>query len=197
MTSARVELATELRRKAIAAMLSRAFFDDPAICWIFPDPALRARRLPGLFKMLFDADASRGMRLVTERGEAATLWRAPRQAETGAMEYLASAIPMIACFGTAIGRGLAVVKAIDANMPGGDFWYLHVAGCDPIHQGKGLGGAAVRAGIERVADGRYPVYLETPLEKNIGFYRSMGFDVSDEWSVPGGGPRFWSMWRPA
>lgn len=178
-------------------MLARAFFDDPAICWIFPNAVDRSKRLPKLFMLLFDTDANRGMRLVTDKGEAATLWRAPGQSHTGVMEMISSLLPMLACFGTAIGRGMAVGKAIDAHLPAGDFWYLHIAGCDPLHQGKGHGARVVRAGLERAVDGRFPAYLETPLEKNIGFYQQLGFRVTDEWCVPKGGPRFWSMLRPA
>ncbi len=191
-----VHLARKNQRRTIAAMLARAFFDDPAICWIFPDPLERSKRLPKLFMLLFDSDADKGMRLVTDRGEAATFWRAPGQVHTGLFETLRYLVPMLGCFGTAIRRGMAVGDAIDAHMPPGDFWYLHIAGCDPIHQGKGIGGAAVRAGLERAVDGRFPAYLETPLEKNISFYQAMGFTVTDEWTVPRGGPRFWSMWRP-
>ncbi|OYW24008.1 MAG: GNAT family N-acetyltransferase [Sphingomonas sp. 32-62-10] len=178
-------------------MLSRAFFDDPAIGWIFPDPVLRSKRLPKLFALLFDSDADKGMRLVTDRGEAATFWRAPGQVHTSLFETLRYLVPMLGCFGSAIGRGMAVGDAIDAHMPAGEYWYLHIAGCDPIHQGKGIGGAVVRAGLERAVDGRFPAYLETPLEKNISFYQAMGFAVVDEWAVPKGGPRFWSMMRPA
>ncbi|OYY90343.1 MAG: GNAT family N-acetyltransferase [Sphingomonas sp. 28-66-16] len=178
-------------------MLARAFFDDPAIGWMFPDPSVRAKRLPRLFALLFDADADRGMRLVTAKGEATTLWRAPGQARTGIGEMLASLLPMIGAFGPAIGRGMAIANAIDAHLPDEPFWYLHIAGCDPLHQGRGFGGGAVRAGLERAVDGRYPAYLETPLERNIGFYQGLGFVVTGDWTVPKGGPRFWSMRRPA
>lgn len=177
-------------------MLARAFFDDPAIGWIFPDPALRSARLPKLFMLLFDADADRGMRLVTERGEAATLWRAPGQARTSLFETLGSLVPMLACFGGAIGRAMAISKAIEAHMPEGEFWYLHIAGCDPMHQGKGIGGALIRDGLARAVNGRFPAYLETPLEKNVSFYRGLGFELTSDWVVPGDGPRFWSMYRP-
>lgn len=191
-----VHLARNDQRRMIAAMLSRAFFDDPAIGWIFPDPVLRSKRLQKLFALLFDSDADKGMRLVTDRGEAATFWRAPGQVHTSLFETLRYLVPMLGCFGSAIGRGMAVGDAIDAHLPAGEYWYLHIAGCDPIHQGKGIGGAVVRAGLERAVDGRFPAYLETPLEKNISFYQAMGFAVIDEWRVPKGGPRFWSMMRP-
>lgn len=182
-------------RAAVVASLARAFADDPAMAWIFPDPATRAARLPRLFGILFDSDAG-GMRLVTAGGEAATLWRGPGQARTGRVEMLRRAIPLLLALGAGRGRAMRVADAIDAHMPAGDHWYLHVAGCDPVHQGRGHGAAAVRGGLDRAA-GRLPAYLETATERNLGFYQGLGFAVTGDWCVPGGGPRFWSMLRPA
>ncbi|MCM8730162.1 GNAT family N-acetyltransferase [Hephaestia sp. MAHUQ-44] len=189
--------ARDADRKQVAAMLARAFADDPGMRFIFPDPAVRARRMPRLFGLLYKGDGPVGMRLMTAGGEAATLWRAPGQARTGSLTFVREAIPMLHALGGAVGRALRVANAIEAHQPDGCFWYLHIAGCDPAAQGQGFGGAAVRAGIARAAGARLPVYLETPLEKNIGFYQGLGFAITGEWRVPGGGPRFWSMLRPA
>jgi hypothetical protein len=189
-----VRVAAGADRAPVTQMLSRAFADDPAMSFIFPDPADRARRLPRLFALLFDSDRATGMRLVTAGGEAATLWRGPGRVHTGRLEMLRNAVPMLAAFGRALPRALALSDAIGAHMPSGDFWYLHVAGCDPVAQGKRLGGAAVRAGLTRAA-GRTPCYLETATEANLGFYAGLGFEVTREWLVPNGGPRFWSMLR--
>src|SRR3546814_619858 len=151
--------------------------------------------MPRLFSLLYKADGPVGMRLMTAGGEAATLWRAPGHAHTGTLAMLREAIPMLHALGGAIGRALRVAGAIEAHQPEGRFWYLHIAGCDPVQQGHGFGGAAVRAGIERAQGEGVPVYLETPLEKNIGFYQGLGFELTGDWHVPGGGPRFWSMLR--
>ncbi len=175
-------------------MLSRAFANDPAMSFIFPDPVQRARRMPRLFGLLFDSDALAGLRLTTAGGEAATLWRGPGQVHTSRAEMLRQAAPMLAAFGTALRRALALSDSIAGHMPRGAFWYLHIAGCDPDRQGSGLGAAAVQAGLARVA-GRLPCYLETATESNLGFYARLGFTVTDEWCVPRGGPRFWSMVR--
>lgn len=193
-----VQLATASDRALLAQALARAFADDPAMSWIFPDAAVRARKLPALFRLLFDEDAAHGVRLMTPGGEAATFWRAPGHARTGYVEMLRQIIPLLTTFGTALGRALALSNAIDAHMPPeGAFWYLHIAGCDTQHQGKGLGGAAIKGGLDRLATGRLPVYLETANEANLGLYRHFGFEVTAQWQVPGGGPTFWSMWRPA
>ena len=191
-----MRLATRHDRSAVAAMLARAFQDDPAFGYIFPDPVKRARQLPRLFALLYDSDGHAGMRLVSEGGEAATLWRAPGRALTGWGEIVRRIVPYAAALGAAIPRALQVSGAIEANMPQGDFWYLHIAGCDPAAQGKGFGRRALTAGLERAA-GRLLCYLETATERNLGFYASAGFAVTGEWRVGAEGPRFWSMLRPA
>lgn len=191
-----MQVARDADRDAVAAMLARAFQDDPATSWILPDPTERARRLPRLFRLLFDGDAG-GMRLVTPGGEAATLWRAPGEAHVSFWELVRNAPALLHALGIAgARRALIVSDAITAHHPSGNYWYLHIAGCDPAMQGKGLGGRAVRAGLERGA-GRSTAYLETATERNLGFYRAIGFEIIDEWHVPRGGPRFWSMLRPA
>lgn len=182
-------------RAHIVRLLARAFQDDPAFSWIIPDPADRARRLPRLFGILFDSDAV-GLRLLTAGGEAATLWRPPGQVHTGRWEVIRRGPALLWALGPSLRRALAVSDAINAHMPTGEFWYLHIAGCDPTHQGQGHGGAAVRGGLTRAA-ARLPAYLETATERNLGFYGALGFAVTGEWRVAGGGPRFWSMLRAA
>lgn len=193
----RVRVAGSADRSRIVELLARAFSDDPAMSYIFPDPADRMRRLPRLFGLLFDSEALNGLRLVTAGGEAATLWRAPGKASDGLLAMLLHAWPMWRALGGSIGRALAVSNAIAAHFPGKSAWYLHIAGCDPAAQGKGFGAAAVRGGLDRIAGSGLPTYLETATEKNLGFYRALGFVVTDEWCVPKGGPRFWSMRRAA
>jgi ribosomal protein S18 acetylase RimI-like enzyme len=161
--------------------------------FIVPDAADRARRLPGFFRLLLTSDQNAGLHVITTGGEAATLWRAPGRTRIGKLEMLRHAIPMLRTFGTALPRALSVGNAIEAHYPARDFWYLHIAGCDPDAQGQGFGGAAIRAGLART--GGLPAYLETATESNVGLYQRLGFAVIGEWHVPRGGPRFWSMWR--
>lgn len=183
-------------RDAVSAMLARAFADDPATSYIFPDPRDRAKRLPRLFALMFDADAA-GMRLVTGDAEAATLWQRPDTPRATVPDLLRRAVPLVTTLGFALPRALRVGDALDAHAPPGRHWYLHIAGVDPAHQGKGLGGASIREGLARAAADGVPAYLETATERNIALYQSLGFEVTSEWHVPKGGPKFWSMLRPA
>ena len=190
-----IRIASPVDRTAIANMLARAFADDPAMSYIFPDPETCATRLPRLFGLLFDADSSDGLRLIADDVAGATLWRAPGHGKTDIWEMIRHAPGMVYALGGAVGRALRVSSAIDAHHPSSPYWYLHIAGCYPMQQRRGIGGALIRAGLARVAGDQRACYLETALETNIGFYQGLGFEVLETWEVADGGPRFWSMLR--
>ena len=71
-------------------------------------------------------------------------------------------------------------------MPAGDYWYLHVAGCEPAKQGNGYGKAVIAEGLARI--GGADAYLETANLDNIPFHGAAGFRVFESWSLPEGGP---------
>jgi GNAT superfamily N-acetyltransferase len=182
--------------RAVAETLAQAFQTDPALSWILPDPAHRARALRSLFSVLVRADVRAGVALRSPGDEAAALWRAPGQAHSGAFEFLRTVFPLIATFGAALPRGLTVQGGIDAHRPKERFWYLHYVGVRPGDQGKGHGGRIIRAQTA-IADAEgLPSWLETATPENVPLYERLGFVTQVEWDVPGGGPHFWGMMRP-
>jgi GNAT superfamily N-acetyltransferase len=180
----------------LAPMLAAAFQDDPVMAYIFPDPVVRRARLPGFLGVIFKSDRPAGACFMTAGGEAATTWRAPGRGHLSVREMLQQAWPWVSTSGTALGRALLVSAASDANHPPEPHWYLHIAGCAPEAQGKGFGGAAIRAGLLCSDAAGLPAYLETGNEANLGVYAALGFRVTHEWTVRNG-PRCWSMLRNA
>ncbi len=180
----------------IAKTLARAFQNEEACSYIFPDPEVRAKRLIAMFRVIVANDAAAGSIYQSAGGEAITLWRAPGKASGTAWEFAKSLLPFIAALGPGIGRGLKISGLIEQHHPTEPFHYLHFAGCAPEHQGKGLGGAAIRAGLAQADADHLPAYLETATERNLGLYRNLGFEVVAEWSVTRALP-FWGMLRPA
>ena len=137
-------------RAQIVHTLARAFQDDPALSWIIPDAAQRKIRLPRMFDFIVPLDLRDGFALGSSSGEAATLWRSPGKPHTGLLDMVMMLPAVFHTFGTAALRGLAVSEAMDAHHPKGiTYFYLRYAGVLPEHQGKGWGGAAIRAGLER------------------------------------------------
>jgi len=49
--------------------------------------------------------------------------------------------------------------------------------------------------LERCDAEGLPAYLEATKEKNVGFYRQHGFEVTDRLELPNGGPMMILMWR--
>ena len=195
MEPAAILTATADDQRELVATLQAAFQNDPALGWILPDPAHRARALHSLFSVLVPADMRAGTALRSAGGEAAALWRAPGNAHSGTGEFLRTLFPLLFTFGRALPRGLKVQNGIDAHRPRGRFWYLHYVGVHPDHQGKGHGGRIIRTQTALADAQNLPCWLETATAQNVGLYQRLGFETQVEWDVPSGGPHFWGMFR--
>ncbi len=178
---------------AIVNTLAMAFQDDPAFAWILPDPEIRRARLPKIFRFLACEDFASGSVLHSPDMEVATLWRAPGRHKETPLGALRTQLTYLSLLRSATRRGDAVGKSMAAHHPAGRHHYLRFAGVEPQMQGKGWGGIAIKAGIDRAEADGLPIYLETATQSNVGLYRRFGFDVTAEWDVPNGGPHFWAM----
>lgn len=185
-------------RAAAVATLAAAFQTDPAVSWIIPDPAERARRLPRMFAWLWDDHQRHGIALGTPGCEAVTLWRLPGKVHHHDPLWPTEGLRLLRIFGRRILRASTVGDAIGAHLAKGEHWYyLRYAGVRPDCQGQGLGGLTIRAGLAEAAAAGKPALLETATESNVGIYLRLGFAVHEEWDVPApGGPHFWSMSHP-
>jgi ribosomal protein S18 acetylase RimI-like enzyme len=178
---------------AMAATLAAAFVDDPALSWIMPDPSDRHARLSLFFPPMVRGAISRGLGLRSEDDAVVTLWRLPGRIHPSFLETLV-ALPTIGrALGDGVERSKVIGEALRQQAPKLPYWYLQFAGVAPDRQGRGLGGQAIRAGLERARAARFPVYLETARPGNVAIYQSLGFRIVGEWDIPGGGPHFWGM----
>lgn len=193
LASAR-RVTTSVDFESITLVLSAAFATEEAWSFIVPDPIARARILPRVFKIMIGNDFRSGTLFATPDCEAVTLWRSPGRIKGTRLDFLRDLLPFAAALGSNIGRALAVSGSIDAHYPKEPVHYLHFAACHPDHQGKGYGGAAIRAGLAQADSAAVPAYLETATEANVGLYARLGFEVSAQWDVS---PelRFWGMLR--
>ena len=104
---------------------------------------------------------------------------------------------MAKAFSAGGARSQLMGATLKARQPVGfDWWYLQFIGVRPTAQGTGLGGAAVRAGLELAASAGMPVYVEVMNPDNLDYYRHVGFETIDEFDIPDAGPHVWAMlWR--
>jgi ribosomal protein S18 acetylase RimI-like enzyme len=185
---------SKANHRAMIETLALAFQDDPAIAWILPDAEARRKALPKLFNIVVPDDHAAGMALRSSADEVVTLWRKPGHPHFSNLETLKLLPRFLGAFGFGIERAIRIGNAVEAHHPkSGAYWYLHYAGVRPEHQGKGWGGAAIRAGIARAKAEGVPALLETATPSNVGLYQNLGFRIISEWDVPRGGPHFWTM----
>ena len=193
-----VRTAAAGERAVTAAVLAQAFIDDPAMAYLFPDAARRADRLARFFAMIARVDASteHWTLALDEAGApvAATLWRPPGAWVTPVSAMLRLLPQLVSTFRTGLPRALALQSVLEAYHPEAPHWYLQFAGCVPAAQGKGYGGAAIRAKLAHCDATGMPAALETATPANLGLYQSLGFVITGSHDVKNG-PTFWNMWR--
>ncbi|KAA6220900.1 GNAT family N-acetyltransferase [Streptomyces albofaciens JCM 4342] len=131
---------------------------------------------------------------VADDGDAVAVWTTPETADAGAV--FAELGPL---FAELAGDRAEVSAQAEATMgphrPTGPVWFLGSVGVDPDRQGRGLGGAVIRPGLEAADAAGVPAFLETSDERNVRFYERLGFAVTADYVLPGGGPRTWAMTR--
>lgn len=184
--------------RAAVALAARAFADDPLYAHVYPDPGRRQRSFrveyraalrhvffpAGVVDALETDDGLAGVALWKPDGARVPWWRELR---------------MMPAMVRAVGLGnLSVAQeafeALDAAVPDERHHYLGLIAVDPERQGGGLGGALLRAGLDRADADGLPCFLQTGTWRSIRFYQRHGFRVTAEVAVPDG-PRHWGMWR--
>jgi ribosomal protein S18 acetylase RimI-like enzyme len=182
---------------AVADTLAKAFFDDPLICFLLKDEARRPAKMPKLFKLLFKLGLPHDACDVTSGYEAVALWRPPGAWHIPPVQYVTNGAAFVDVFG--LGGGLQVVGIMDViekRHPHEPHYYLQAIGTDPAKQGKGYGGVVIRRHLAVADAAGKPCYLESSKDSNIPIYKSFGFEVTGEITLPGG-PTIWPMWRAA
>ncbi|GGV02399.1 GNAT family N-acetyltransferase [Streptomyces spectabilis] len=153
------------------------------------------RRVEGLQELfLTRIGLAHGRVWVAGGGAAVAVWTTPATADAGAVfAELAPRFTELA--GDRAQAYEEAEAALRPHRPAEPVWFLGTVGVDPDRQGAGLGRAVLRPGIEAAERDGVPAFLETSAETNLRFYERLGFEVTADLTLPGGGPRTWCMVR--
>ena len=194
MTSGAVPL-TRAEAPLIGDIIADAFHDDPVMVWAMGGVGALRPINTLLAKYIYLAPGGFGHR--TEGGEAGSLWMAPGEhEEPGTPAQLHIAWTLLCRGGmTGLRRGFAMGDALGVHHPKGPHYYLFAIAVRSAHQGRGLGGRIMRAGLDRADADGVGAYLENSKERNLPFYRAHGFEVTEKITPLPGCPPLWLMWR--
>lgn len=172
---------------AMTVVLARAFHDDPVYRFAIPDPARRARALPGLMRALnFVLHAGMGPRDVVVAGGhvvGVAVWDDPGRVAAGALASVRALPGLVQAVGGRLVMFGEFGEALEHHRPTEPHRYLFHLGTDPGWWGQGVG-TALLTPVLADADARGElVHLETRPE-NVGYYRRFGFDVTGDVGFP-------------
>jgi len=199
--SANIVRLAESQIPAAAAILARAFHDDPLMIYTIPEPAERVRLLPEVYARIIRFGLLAGEVHTTAGAvEGAAIWMPPNakwtreNLEASGMYELASLIGNDAYqrYRDVVGREW---QARERDMTDA-CWYLFILGVEPSRQRLGFGGALMRPVLERADSEQLACYLETENERNVAFYLKQGFELIVNGEEAGtSGVKFWTFRR--
>jgi ribosomal protein S18 acetylase RimI-like enzyme len=196
-----IELPTERLGEA-AGLLARCFHDNPNFVDLYPDQSARFRALPRMFAAgLRDAlGFGHVYAAMRETGSSArdelagvAAWLPPGAFPLSPRRQLRALPGMAGVLAAAPRSALRLLRytaGIARMHPAQPYWYLEVVGVDPAVRGLGVGTRLLEPVLALVDEAGRPCYLETMTERNVAWYRSLGFEVRDAGVrfVPGGPP---------
>lgn len=191
----------------VAAMLARAFADDPVMTFLTPGDRQRPRRLRRFFgRLLSGVVLPYGEVTVTDDLASAALWSPPNPPAILAALHATEPVGLelrdfwpLLRVATSLGRASFRRRNPMADAyraaPSVPYWYLMVLGTEPSRQGQGLGSAVLAPVLARCDRDGIPAFLESSKERNVPFYRHHGFEVTKEVTLAEDGPQVWCMER--
>ena len=190
-----------------AAVLVRAFHDDPFHAYLIPNPDERDRLWQTLYTaaVRFGCLYGESWAVTDPAGDAlaAVAYGFPvpggeftpeRMARSG----LTTAADMWGArdwqrFETT----MAAIEAAKSRVMPTPHWYLLTVGADPAWQRRGLGGVLIERFLARAAGDRVPACLWTMQPANVPFYERHGLAVAVDGVEPTSGLPYWIFRRLA
>jgi len=183
---------TNERVPSVAAMMARAFANDPMIS-VSVASDNRDERLRQMFTLIDVQWANLGVLWEAEDAVGAAAWLGPDHAAALAdqNEALREAFHALSPDGGV--KHDALWGWVESEVPDEPLWYLDQVGVDPARQGEGIGGALIELGLELARRDGLPAFLETAVAGNVRYYERFGFRVTLHDDAPLGGPHIWFM----
>lgn len=185
---------------ALAAVLARAFANDPFFAWLAGNASERGQRMrDGWSAILRHASADLAATWTTGDLAGAAVWIPPGRPASGLVDTV-RLVPGMARMTSwrrlgpvsDVMEDLATRRRRHAAQP---HWYLSALGVEPDRQGEGVGSALLAPVLDEADARRQPAYLETAVGRNVLLYERHGFEVVEELVLPTTDIHGWLMLR--
>jgi ribosomal protein S18 acetylase RimI-like enzyme len=174
-------IATEKDRETVIDILSAAFNENQSVHYIVRQGRQRERSIRALMAYAFDVCRLSGEVWLSDNRQACLLYIYPeRRKMTISSVWLDLRLVVQSVGFRGIKRALNREKQIKGRQPGGKRLYLWFIGVRPDNQQQGAGTRLLQQLIDVAAIESRIILLETSTERNLPWYRSLGFESYDE-----------------
>jgi ribosomal protein S18 acetylase RimI-like enzyme len=186
--------------KPVSLLLSRAFKDD--LKNVFPDPEERRVKTPYVHELYLLYEFSNSKTFITSpklEGIAVWIHSDKRKKRTfWRILTLRTIWPAMKIGIKALRKMQALDKYIERKhkeLAPFKHWYLAILAVDSQHQGKGYASKLLNEMLSYIDGEGLHCYLETEGKKNVSMYQHFGFEVVDEFIIPGTKDKLVAMLR--
>jgi GNAT superfamily N-acetyltransferase len=180
--------------EAVAQIFTAGFVDDPWFRWLWPgdDYAAHAR---DWFALVSETAFTKGHSYVAPNAAAAALWTPPDVPLAGDAEMASAAALLQQQLGDRSGEALAALGASAGSAPDVPHFACVYVAVRPEGRGQGVGESLMQRTLRTCDTDGFGAHLVSTNERNLSFYRRLGFNVTAEIPVAGGAVTFRTMWR--
>ncbi len=186
--------------KHAAAVMARAFYNDPFFTFVLPDPKKRARVLPWLFGKTIRYGHCYGKVYTTSSIDGVAMWLGPKNTSLAMMGTLLTGLFMLPLKlrRRELQRSLLLSRfanQLHKKSVNGLHWYLYGLGVEPSLQGQGIGHLLLQPILAQADREALVCFLDTNNDKNLPFYERNGFAVLNHGQASQTSPYTWIMLR--
>ena len=191
---------SRLRLPDATKLLSRAFWGDPFVKYLFPDEMERTTMTQKFFWLdiwhklttceVSTTSSFRGIAIWCLYGEKSAEVEENAANPTKRMPYIIGESPYLRL--AEASRTLEKERKRIMYMP---HCYLYLLGVEPGQWGKGYGGLLIKPILERADEKGRPCYLISMRESNLSFFDTYGFKIIQAKPLSKQGPFIWFMVR--
>jgi GNAT superfamily N-acetyltransferase len=190
--------ATSADLATVTEIISLAFHDDPTWSWAFPDEDRRPEQYRVFWSLMIGAALRYPWVMITESGEAASVWIPPDGTELGEDDEARLGPLLEELVGPRAGEVMELLERFDAAHPRDvPHYYLSLLGTHPSFTGRGIGMALLAENLARIDAEHMPSYLESSNPGNNHRYERYGFEQIGAFTPPGSDNPVTTMWREA
>ncbi len=191
MTKPIIKTATASDEAPIIDVVVRAFAEDPAARWSWPDSQKYFMQFPSFVRAFGGKAFIYGSAYYVDGYAAVALWLPP--------DVLPDDDMLSSIFQRSVSEQsqkdvFTVFDQMGRYHPSEPHWYLSLMGVDPLKQGKGLGSELMKHALVQCDQDNKPAYLESSNPRNIPFYERYGFELLSTIQI-GTSPHIFPMLR--